>query len=120
MKYEESRHQTVFVRWFKGYFPQYQYLIMSLPNGQNVGPRIGQRLKDMGQLKGAPDLFLAIPRNGFHGLFIEMKASKGRATPEQKQVHAHLKEQGYAVHICYSDDEAVAVTSEYLLVAPKP
>ena len=114
MKYEESRHQIVFVRWFKGYYPQFQSLLMSIPNGQNVGPVVGQRMKDMGQLKGAPDLLLAVPVGPFHGLFIEMKTEGGRVTTSQKEIHEYLREQGYAVYVCYCANEAMKVTNEYL------
>ena len=113
MKYKESRHQIVFVRWFKGYYPQFQSLLMSIPNGQNVGPVAGQRMKDMGQLRGAPDLFIAVPVDPFCGLFIEMKCETGRVTAIQKEVHDYLREQGYAVAICYSADEAIKITNDY-------
>lgn len=113
-KFEESANQTFFVHWFKMQYPQYHQLIMSLPNGQNVGPRIGKRLKEMGLLKGAPDLLLAIPKNGHHGLFIEMKSNEGRVTPEQKEVHAKLIDMGYQVSICYSAYEAMDIVKIYL------
>ena len=87
---------------------------MMIPNGQ-MSVHIGQRLKDMGQLKGAPDLLIAVPSANYHGLFIEMKATKGRLTPEQKEVHKELLAQGYDIHVCYSDQEAMQVTQNYLI-----
>ena len=38
-------------------------------------------------LSGVPDLFLPVPRNNFHGLYIEMKNEKGRVSVSQSRFY---------------------------------
>ena len=59
----------------------------------------------MGMQTGFPDLFLAVPRRGMHGLFIEMKSETGRLEPSQRAMLALLSEQGYATAVCRSLDD---------------
>ena len=106
MQYRESPQQILFVRWFKVHHPEFQKLIASFANGQNVGPFVGQRLKDMGMLKGMTDLAIFIPCAPYHGLLIEMKGKGGRVSPEQKEIHEGLRAQGYKVGVAYSAEDA--------------
>ena len=52
------------------------------------GPNEGSR-------KGFPDPFFYEPRGGHHGLAIELKRDKGRATPDQKLWKEELQRRGY-------------------------
>ena len=74
----------------------------------------GARLKAMGMQPGFPDLFLAVPRRGMHGLFIEMKSETGRLEPSQREMLALLSEQGYATAVCRSLDDFQDVVDSYL------
>lgn len=74
----------------------------------------GARLKAMGMQTGFPDLFLAVPSRGMHGLFIEMKSETGRLEPSQREMLALLSEQGYATAVCRSLDEFSSVIDNYL------
>lgn len=74
----------------------------------------GARLKAMGMQPGFPDLFLAVPRRGMHGLFIEMKSATGRLEPSQREMLALLSEQGYATAVCRSLDDFCHVVDSYL------
>ena len=38
-------------------------------------------------LSGVPDLFLPVPKKGFHGLFIEMKSQQGRVSVSQSRFY---------------------------------
>lgn len=113
MRYIESSEQKVFVQWFKIQYPHFAKQIMAIPNGQNVGPIVGRRLKDMGLLPGAPDIFIAVPTAIHNGLFIEMKTKGGRVSKEQAEVHDILRRNCYRVSICWSADEAMLATKEY-------
>jgi len=72
------------------------------------------RMKREGQKKGVPDLVLACPRNGYHGLFIELKTAKGRVSPEQSEWLQQLSEQGYRAEVCRGADAAIKTLQEYL------
>lgn len=114
MRYQESVEQKSFVNWFKLQFPQYSNLIMHIPNGQNVGAIAGKRLKDMGVLRGAPDIFIAVSTFALNGLFIEMKTEGGKLTDSQINVHEALQQQNYRVAVCWDCWQAIAVTQDYL------
>lgn len=51
--------------------------------------------KAQGYKKGFPDLFFYEPRGEHHGLAIELKRDKGRATPDQKLWKEELQRRGY-------------------------
>lgn len=74
----------------------------------------GRKLKRMGVKKGVPDLFIAIPRNGCHGLWIELKAGSNRTTTEQNEFIDLLNKQGYKAVIAYGYKEARQVIEEYM------
>ncbi|MNL50332.1 VRR-NUC domain protein [compost metagenome] len=87
------------------------------------------RLLGEGLMSGVPDLFLDVPRNGKHGLRIEMKVPARPATakhprsrragvvdPDQKKWIAYYQEAGYAAFVAYGWREAVDIIKEYLAV----
>ena len=62
-----------------------------------------------------PDIFLAASRQGFHGLYIELKRQKsGRVEKPQKDIIARLREAGYRVEVCKGWWEAREVIENYL------
>lgn len=81
-------------------------LIFSIPNGQIRHPAVAARLKEEGVKAGVPDLFIPVPRGNAHGLFIEMKARKGRLSPPQCEMLEALARQGYACIIAYGWENA--------------
>ncbi len=115
----ETYEQQGFVKYARSILSLYhlpEHLLFAIPNEGVRNVRNASRMKAEGMTKGVPDLFLAIPRKGCHGLFIEMKRVKGSVTsPEQKQFIADLKEQNYSCHICKGSDEAQGVFNWYLL-----
>ena len=115
MQYRESAEQKAFVFWFKTQYPKFSFNIMSIPNGQNVGKHAGKILKETGLLKGAPDLFIAVPTVIHSGLFIEMKVKGGKVNSHQELVHEVLRDFCYDVRVCWSCDEAIESTKSYLL-----
>ena len=112
-KISERHHQKNVIAWFAWKYPQFDKLLVHVPNGQNVGERKGKDLKDMGVVKGFPDLVLFVPRNE-PGLIVEMKTKGGRLHGDQPEVMAKLKGQGYRVEVCCSYEEAAKVIDDYL------
>lgn len=85
-------------------------LLFAIPNGQ-VRPGVA---REPGIKAGVPDLFLPVARGGYHGLFVEMKALKGRVRPEQVKWHKLLEAQGYCVRVCKGYNAAVITLGRYM------
>lgn len=109
----EDQEQSWLVAWFrKTHAPA---RIFAIPNGGHRSKTQGMLLKATGVSAGVPDLFIPEPRNGFHGLFIEMKVQDGGAvSKEQKDWLAHLQERGYRAEVCCGFEEAKSVIQMYM------
>lgn len=88
--------------------------MFAVPNGTRTTPSIAKRMKAEGVLKGVSDIFLPLPRHGYHGLFIEMKSMTGSATPEQREFIEAMRDAGYAAFVCHGYDKAKQTIIEYL------
>ena len=84
--------------------------------GGNYQPHVSVRMraKKSGYKRGFPDLFLYEPRGKFHGLAIELKVGKNRATKEQLWWRNELNEKGYVAEICTGIDETLEIINRYL------
>ena len=72
-------------------------------------------MKAEGVTAGVPDILLAVPRQGCHGLWIELKRRKGgRVSEAQEHVMARLRQAGYRVEVCKGWWEAREVIENYL------
>ena len=86
-----------------------------IPNGGRRDKITGARLKAEGVVAGVPDVFLASPRQGFHGLYIEMKRQRGGTVQAtQKELITALRLAGYRVEVCKGWWEAREVIENYL------
>ncbi len=73
---------------------------------------------------GYPDLFIAECRDGYGGLYLELKATniykkdgslrKNEHLEEQAKMHEKLRKSGYRVEFAVGYDEAVRIIDEYL------
>jgi hypothetical protein len=113
-KSPESDMQTACVKWFVGVYPQHKGLLYAIPNGGSRHKLEAARLKREGVVAGIPDLFLSIPRKGFHGFYLEAKIKGNTTSKEQKIMIEKLKEQGYKAIVFWSLDEFMKVVTEYL------
>lgn len=129
---KESQTQAAFINWWhdahKGLgVPDARVLFSSLNGTTLAGGRTEKgvslaviravQAKRQGMVSGVPDLCLAVPRRGFHGLYIEMKRERGVPSdvkPEQREMHVLLRAQGYAVQVCFGLAQAVDVVVAYL------
>ena len=119
MKHIESAYQTQVVEWSRWAFkanparyPHLEMLHCSL-NGVKLSGTQAKIAKGQGMLSGVPDLFLPVPKNGFHGLFIEMKSEKGRLTDNQHWFLTNADSLGYKTAVCYSAKEAISAIQAY-------
>ena len=110
--------QAACIRWYK--LKHRGKMITSFPAGYVFGGDatkraiLGRRMKEMGYMKGIPDLFIPHANRFYHGLFIEMKTEKGRLSPEQKEVIPRLEAEGYKVAVCRSLDDFITVVDGYM------
>ena len=114
----EAEEQEAVIRWAfleSGWRPELR-MLFHIPNGGTRNKREAVHLKELGVKAGVPDLFLAVPWDGFHGLFIEMKrASKtARVSPEQREWIQALTENGYRAVVCYGFEQARDAIINYL------
>lgn len=113
----ESQEQQRFVLKLRWLFPDITFF--AIPNGGKRNPGEASRMKLEGVEKGTPDIFIAEPRNGLFGLFIEMKKQNdGTVSPEQKIKIKKLHEKGYAAEVCYGAEQAMEVLNSYLNDSP--
>jgi len=112
----EHQIQCEVVRWFDLQYRNeaYSKRLVATPNGGHRHITVASKMKAEGQRAGFPDLFLHVPREGFHGLAIEMKTKVGKVSPAQDDWMTFLASQGYAVSVCRSFDDARNVIEEYL------
>tara|TARA_Y100000310_G_C20335396_1_gene647253 strand:- start:36 stop:467 length:432 start_codon:yes stop_codon:yes gene_type:complete len=125
----EHAEQVALVQW-----ADYQWVggdahlgdyLFAVPNGARMAMNTAKKMKAEGLRSGVPDLMLAIPVDGYYGLFIEMKkgrehfkgqaAVKNAVSENQKAWMSRLRSQGYFCVVCYGFDEAKTAIQEYIL-----
>lgn len=119
----EHQEQAAVVSWAlaqKGDLAEAGH-IFAIPNGGHRHPAVAVKLKAEGVRPGVPDLFLPVPMKWpgggarSHGLFVEMKRTKGSRTgKEQRLWHCRLRSLGYAVVVCKGSEAAVRAITDYL------
>ena len=118
MKQLEHNEQVNLIKWWGLVCHQYnldEKLLFAIPNGGQRNIITAKKLKNEGVRAGIPDLFLAVARGGFHGLFIEMKkADGGRLSKDQKSVSESLTAQGFAWALCHGWEDAKKCIERYL------
>jgi len=115
---EERNIQIVFVGWIRDNYPEVITIISPIVKfGGSPTQRLiqGRTQKLMGYMKGTLDIFFPHPRNGFHGLFIELKQEDGSTSVEQKDMIQRLNVLGYVAVSAYGLNEARRIFQEYYL-----
>ena len=117
MKHQESKLQSLMVKWFR-----YQYknrIIFAIPNGGHRNILTAKILKGEGVLKGVPDLFIPEPTNIFSGLFIEVKIGKNKKTESQNEMITQLQKRNYRCEVVYSFEDFEIVVNDYFKLGIK-
>ena len=123
MRHREDDEQKNLMQWarvarFRGILVA-DYLI-AIPNGGKRNVKEAGRLKAQGVKAGVSDLFLALPANGFCGLWVELKAPRTATSKAGKPSQAQLDwldrmaQVGYAAQLCYGWEAAKQTIQEYL------
>ena len=117
MRHLESQNQMALFQWSK--LSQTKYpelsLLHAIGNG-NASRNViqGARMKREGVLAGVSDIMLPVSRDGWHGLYVELKVKGGRVSDSQKWWLGEVSKQGYLARICYGWIEAKEVIEGYL------
>lgn len=110
----EDTEQAHIFAWARGKYPELD-LMHHIPNGGKRTKSEAARFKAQGVKAGVPDIFLPCARGGYHGLYIELKRTKGgKISAAQKEWIDALRGQDYKVIVCYGFDEAREVIINYL------
>lgn len=112
----EAIEQERVIKWARDNENNYPFLwlLHSSLNGVKLSKNQAGRAKTQGMLSGVPDLFLPVPKKGFHGLFIEMKSQQGRVSVSQSRFLSVTNELGYQSIVCYLSEDAIEKIKEYL------
>ena len=89
-------------------------LMFHVPNGGSRNRIEAAKLKRQGVRAGVPDICLPVARGGFHGLFVELKYGRNKATDRQTAWLDALRSQGYLAVECVGWDTAREVITKYL------
>lgn len=109
----EKQEQIAFMDWVRLQPGIHPYCI-HIANQRRANLAYGALLKRMGVRAGVSDIFIAIPRNGASGLWIEFKRSKGGViSPEQRTWLCRMLDVGYAAKIAHGCDEAIEIVKGY-------
>lgn len=113
----EAWEQKEVIRWWSekaAGLQLYEDSLFHIPNGTQAASRMKKR--GLGVRSGVPDLFLALPSGGYHGLWIELKRIKGGTlSPEQVDYLTFLKSMHYAAFCCKGAEAAKRLITQYLL-----
>ena len=112
MRSPEHQLQRACVRWFRYQYPN--SIIFAIPNGGLRNKVTAAKLKAEGVLAGVPDLFIATPNSTHSGLFIEMKAGRGKPTELQIEMHERLYYSGYMVAVCNRFEQFQELVTKYM------
>jgi hypothetical protein len=109
----EDVEQIKVVSWFREKYKD--TLIFHIPNGGKRDIITGAKMKSMGTLPGISDLCVSEALSGFHGLYVEMKASEGgRVTSAQADVLKYFNSKGYAAVVCHGSGPAKEFLELYM------
>lgn len=113
----EDVEQAALFSWAgysEGKYPELK-LLFAIPNGGYRPIKVAIGMKETGTKSGVPDVFLPVSKQGFHGLFIEMKRVQGGAvSANQKMWITALAHQGYCVEVCKGFEAARDTIINYL------
>lgn len=101
----EHDEQKALMSWW-GMYSEIKHipekLLFSIPNAGKRSFAVASIMKSEGMRAGVPDLFLAVPKGIYHGLFIEMKRAKGGTLQDsQKEFLKTLSDEGYMCVVCH-------------------
>ena len=109
---DEQDLQIGCVRWFYLQYPN--ELIVHYPAAGKRSKTAGGINRNMGCIKGFPDLMILAKRANDGGLFIELKKPGEKPTKEQFEFLNKLMNKGYRVRWTDNIDEFILIVNTYM------
>ncbi len=108
----ESKVCIALWEWFQLQYPKYanRYLRFEVKQSSKIQQAI---LKAEGNKAGTSDIFIAIPSDDFCGLWLEVKADKGRMSDNQIDFQDEM-EPDYYCRTGKGIDECISIVTEYM------
>lgn len=117
----EHQQQVTVVEWWDATYPKLKLCMTAYPSGAIMGGKnkfgMINKMKKEGWRKGVCDLFIAVPRKGKAGLWVEMKDVKKTLCSVSDEQMAHIdlmNEMGYEAIWCAGADIAIAAIKVYM------
>ena len=115
----EHAEQVAVIQWWRNACGTYglpPFALLAIPNGGHLagGAISANRLKAEGMRPGVLDLFLAVPKNGYGGVWVEMKYGKNKMSAEQVVFAAFANTSGYVARPYWSSGDAIDAIKSYL------
>ena len=112
----EALEQSMLFQWCelqKAKYPMLN-LLFAIPNGGSRHRLEAINLKRQGLKPGVPDIFLPYANKKYHGLFIELKYGKNKASDKQKKWINELNNQGYYARVCVGFEKTDLLSDEII------
>lgn len=112
----EDGIQADIIRWARSNEREHPELglLFHPANGGPRSPQQGMKFRLLGVKPGTPDLCFPVARNGFIGLWMELKDAKGRVSEEQTLWMDALKKQGHKCEVVKTAEAGIRLLKEYL------
>ncbi len=111
---EEAILQINLLNWFYEKYPEFADDVYHFAGERVCSVQQGRTLKRMGVKRGVADLFLAVPRGTFGGLWLELKVNNGKLSGSQRDFLERMINRGYAAACVNGMDAAKALLISYL------
>lgn len=112
MKNGESLQQQAYFQWAR--LHPVAKAAFAIPNGGARSKITAAILKAEGVKPGVSDVFLPVPIEHRHGLWIEFKHDDGRPTKEQREFLEERNAMGYCCAVAWDAELAIKHTVRYL------
>lgn len=106
--------QVNLMAWIEHNHPEERKSILHIANERRTSMQQGKLLKRMGVMAGVADLFIALPRGQWAGLWLELKEGKGKPSQAQKEFLSRMTVNGYFCACVTGLEAAQAVIKQYL------
>ena len=99
--------------WLCTYHPGLWSVTIHIANQRKCSVTLGRKLKRMGVKRGVSDFFFPRSNGEYKGLWLELKAQKGKPSKEQLAFIEKMKKEGYDGHVVWGAQDAIDLISDF-------